>query len=123
MRSGNRDHTDEPVFNKSTVALHDMVYDCPLCGKPIKDISSALSDKTDGNPVHFDCVLAHLKKNESLNDGEHIIYIGKGQFAVIKYASPVTMKEFSIVRMIQWEDKKERSPWRDKISELFSEVT
>ncbi len=115
-------YSDEPVFNKNTAALYDTVYVCSLCGNTIKDISSALSNKTDDSPVHFDCVLKRLKEIEPLKDGEHIIYIGKGKFAVITYASPVTMKEFSIVRSIEWEEKKDRSPWRDKISEAFSEV-
>ncbi len=118
IRAMGENYSEISFADKNTAEL----YRCSLCGKPIKDISSALSNKEDGNPVHFDCVLERLKKIEPLNTDEHIVYIGKGQFAVIKYDSPVTMKEFSIVRVIEWEDKKERSPWRSKISDIFSQI-
>lgn len=95
---------------------------CKRCGKPIKDITSALADKADGEPVHFDCVLEFLKKSEPLQEGESISYIGQGWFAVIKYVSMVTMKEFSIVRIIEWEDKNHRAEWRSKIAQSFSQI-
>ncbi|EPF28422.1 hypothetical protein DWB79_08260 [Treponema medium] len=96
------------------------VFTCARCGKPIKDLSAALADKTDGNPVHFDCVLNFLKQNETLQENEAISYIGQGRFAVIKYASMVTMKEFTIVRIIEWEDKNQRAEWRGTIADRFS---
>ena len=96
------------------------VFTCTRCGKPIKDLSAALADKADGNPVHFDCVLNFLKQNEPLHENEAISYIGQGRFAVIKYASMVTMKEFTIVRIIEWEDKNQRAEWRGTIADRFS---
>lgn len=95
---------------------------CSRCGKPIKDLSVALADKTDGNPVHFDCVLHLLQENEILHENEALSYIGQGKFAVIKYASMVTMKEFTIVRVIEWEDKNTRADWRGKIADRFSHI-
>ena len=96
------------------------VFICARCGKPIKDLSAALADKADGNPVHFDCVLSFLQQNETLQQNEAVIYIGQGRFAVIKYASMVTMKEFTIVRIIEWEDKNQRAEWRGVIADRFS---
>ena len=96
------------------------IFTCAICGKPIKDLSAALADKTDGNPVHFDCVLHFLQQNETLREDEAILYIGQGRFAVIKYASMVTMKEFTIVRIIEWEDKNQRAEWRNTIADHFS---
>ena len=96
------------------------LFVCARCGKPIKDLSAALADKPDGNPVHFDCVLNFLKQNETLHENEAISYIGQGRFAVIKYASMVTMKEFTIVRIIEWEDKNQRAEWRGTIANRFS---
>jgi hypothetical protein len=96
------------------------IFTCARCGKPIKDLSAALADKTDGNPVHFDCVLHFLQQNETLREDEAILYIGQGRFAVIKYASMVTMKEFTIVRIIEWEDKNQRAEWRNTIADHFS---
>ena len=95
-------------------------YICPRCGKPIKDLSAALADKPDGSPVHFDCVLNFLKEHESLHENEALSYIGQGRFAVLKYASMVTMKDFSIVRVIEWEDKNNRAEWRGTIANRFS---
>ena len=66
-------------------------YICSRCGKPIKDLSAALANKPDGEPVHFDCVLQCLQQNETLQQNEAVSYIGQGRFAVIKYASMVTM--------------------------------
>ena len=96
------------------------VFTCARCGKPIKDLSAALADKEDGQPVHFDCVLDFLKQTETLHENEAISYIGQGRFAVIKYASMVTMKEFTIVRIIEWEDKNQRAEWRGTIADRFS---
>lgn len=96
------------------------LYICGKCGKPIKDLSAALADKTDGSPVHFDCVLNFLQQNETLHENEALTYIGQGRFAVIRYASMVTMKEFTIVRIIEWEDKNHRAEWRGKIADRFS---
>lgn len=96
------------------------IYICTRCGKPIKDISAALADKQDGKPVHFDCVLNYLQQQEILQENEAISYIGQGRFAVIKYASMVTMKEFSIERIIEWEDKNSRAEWRGTIADRFS---
>ena len=53
-------------------------------------------------------------------ENEAISYIGQGRFAVIKYASMVTMKEFTIVRIIEWEDKNQRAEWRGTIADRFS---
>ena len=96
------------------------LFICARCGKPIKDISAALVDKPDGKPVHFDCILNFLKQNETLHENEAVTYIGQGRFAVIKYASMVTMKEFTIVRIIEWEDKNQRAEWRSTIADRFS---
>ena len=97
-------------------------YICSRCGKPIKDLSAALANKPDGEPVHSDCVLQCLQQNETLQQNEAVSYIGQGRFAVIKYASMVTMKEFTIVRTIEWEDKNRRAEWRGKIANRFSQI-
>ena len=96
------------------------LFTCARCGKHIKDLSAALADKPDGKPVHFDCILNFLKQNETLHENEAVTYIGQGRFAVIKYASMVTMKEFTIVRIIEWEDKNQRAEWRSTIADRFS---
>ena len=112
--------TDNKPYTGSNHSEPTELFTCAQCGKPIKDLSAALADKTDGKPVHFDCVLNFLKQNETLHENEAVTYIGQGRFAVIKYASMVTMKEFTIVRIIEWEDKNQRAEWRSTIADRFS---
>ncbi|MDR0878634.1 MAG: hypothetical protein LBN21_11320, partial [Treponema sp.] len=62
--------------------------DCPYCGKPIKDISAAVADKSSGAPVHFDCVIARISEGEPLEAGDTVSYIGGGRFGVIHFDNP-----------------------------------
>jgi len=44
---------------------------CPLCGKPIFDLAGALAAREDGQPIHFDCALEQLAKEEQLGPDEN----------------------------------------------------
>jgi hypothetical protein len=96
------------------------VYDCPVCGKPIKDISSALTDKASGNPAHFDCVLGKVADNEIREKGDVISYLGGGRFGIVHYANPHDSRGFKIKKIIEWEDKENRADWRKVIADHFS---
>ena len=96
---------------------------CEICGQPILDISSALSGKMNGNPVHFDCVLNKISENEKPGPNEKITYIGQGRFAVIYFENPRDTKHFSIRKTIEWEPREqERGSWRNEMSGLYSQV-
>lgn len=95
---------------------------CVKCGEPIQDITSALSDKGGGGPVHFDCVLAFLQGAENLGTNEKIVYIGQGRFAVMFFENPVDTRKFKIVRMIEWESREAKAEWRTEISDRYSHV-
>ncbi|AEJ18643.1 hypothetical protein [Gracilinema caldarium] len=94
--------------------------ECPYCGKPVNDLSSALSDPATGTPIHFDCVLRKLSDRESLQEGESLTYIGGGRFGVIQFPNPQDTDHFVIKRIIQWEDKEKRAPWRRTVADNFS---
>jgi len=94
--------------------------DCPFCGKPIRDMVSALSEKKTGNAVHFDCIIAKLAENEILEKGEFISYIGGGRFGIIRNNNPADAKKFTIKKILEWEDKEERPQWRSAISDHYS---
>jgi len=94
--------------------------DCPWCKKPIKDITTAISDKESGRPVHFDCVLERLVEMEHLESNDSICYIGGGRFGVIHYNNPPDMRDFSVKKIIEWEIKEKNYEWRRPISEYFS---
>ena len=94
--------------------------DCPWCGKPIKDISNAISDKDSGQPVHFDCVLARISENERLEKNDSVCYIGGGRFGIIHYNNPADLKNFTIKKILEWEVKGKQYEWRRPFSEYFS---
>jgi hypothetical protein len=96
------------------------IPDCPWCGKPIKDISSAVSDKNTGEAVHFDCVIARLGEGEPLENGDAICYIGGGRFGVVHFSGAQNNKDFKIKKIFEWENKDDRSEWRRSISDHFS---
>jgi len=95
---------------------------CPVCGKPIDDLTSAVSDKTTGAPAHFDCILEQLTKSESLSENDKVTYIGQGRFAVLHFDNPRDLKSFRIVKTIEWESREKKFEWRDEMSGLFSQV-
>jgi hypothetical protein len=96
------------------------VPDCPYCGKPITDISSAVSDKNSGEPVHFDCVIARIAESEALEQGDTITYIGGGRFGVVHFNNPQKPQDFEIKKIFEWEDKENRSEWRRSVSDYYS---
>jgi len=99
---------------------------CPWCGKPIRDISSAIADKDTGVPVHFDCVTSRITFGEKLEKGETVAYIGGGRFGVICFNSQGTSnnktesREFTIKKIIEWENKEARAEWRSAISDQYT---
>lgn len=93
---------------------------CPWCGKQITDITTAITDKDTGLPVHFDCVLQRIAGMETLEDNESICYIGGGRFGVLRYNNPPDIKDFSIKKIFEWELKDTNTEWRRPISEYFS---
>jgi hypothetical protein len=82
---------------------------CKVCGKPIFDLAGAIASRDDGEPIHFDCAIEILSKEETLAPGEKIFYIGSGSFAVC-YQAPGGKLE--IRRKIRWETAGSTQPWR-----------
>jgi len=100
------------------------VPDCLWCGKPIRDISLAISDKDTGAPVHFECVAARIATGEILEKGEAVTYIGGGRFGIVYFGgsgdSHTIGRDFRIKKVIEWENKDKRAEWRSAISEHYS---
>ena len=93
---------------------------CAWCGKPIKDISAALSEPDSGNPVHFDCVIDRIVERENLETGDTVSYIGGGRFGIVHFNNPPDTRDFTIKKIFEWENKENRSEWRVTISDYFS---
>ena len=101
------------------------VPDCRICGKPIRDLPSALADRDTGAPVHFDCVTAGIADREILEKGETIAYLGGGRFGVIRpgYQDSQGRAEsqgFKIKKIIEWENNEKRAEWRSLICDHYS---
>lgn len=118
--SKKRNYSQKKLFEFKKIEFPAPV--CPKCGQTIKDITSAISDKNTGNPVHFDCVIDFLKKSETLNESEEVIYIGAGNFAVVYFENPKIRKNFKIIKLIEWENKNQANEWKSEIAELASKV-
>lgn len=88
---------------------------CPLCGKSVKSMLTAISVNEEMDPAHFDCVLKQLSETEDLNKGEKITYLGNGVFGVVKLKSGNKGLNFTIVKKIQFENKDKKAEWRKKI--------
>ena len=95
---------------------------CPVCNQPINDIASAIADKKTGKPAHFDCILNSIKESEPVGENEKISYIGQGRFAVLYFENPRDQRHFTIKKIIEYEDKEQKTEWRDELSSLYSQV-
>lgn len=95
---------------------------CPVCGEVIRDMSTAVKDPKSDSPLHFDCAISLIQKDNPLSQGEKIAYIGQGRFGVIYYANVHDSKHFQIRKIIDWEEKDKKPEWRDTMSELYSKV-
>ena len=103
----------QPAFSLPTAV-------CAWCGKPIKEISTAISDPASGKPVHFDCAINRIIEEEVLERGDTVSYIGGGRFGIIHYNNPPDIRDFKIRKVLEWENKEDRSDWRVAISDYFT---
>ena len=99
--SDNRDPKKEKVL-----------YKCEICGKDIKDISTAIASVDNQNPVHFDCMLEKLKNENTLEKTDKVVYLGSGSFGIVRQEKNKPAKEFSIIKKFEVENKDEKPDWR-----------
>jgi hypothetical protein len=95
---------------------------CPLCGKPVYDLSTALSAGRDiGDPAHFDCVFERVIASETLGAGEKLVYLGSGAFGVVEFKDR-SESQFTVKRRIQWEKEGEKKDWRKGLSSRIANL-
>jgi hypothetical protein len=94
--------------------------DCQRCGRPIEDLAAALNDRETGSPIHFDCAIERITESETLGEGDKVVYIGGGRFGIVHFDNPNDLKRFQIKKMVQWEEKEKRSPWRKEVADQYS---
>lgn len=95
---------------------------CPICNQQIADMASAITDKSSGKPVHFECVMEKLSGTEKVGQNEKICYIGQGRFGILYFENPRDQRHFTIKKIIEWEEKDKKAEWRDEMSGLYSQV-
>jgi hypothetical protein len=96
------------------------VTDCPYCGKPVRDLAVALSDRGSNAPAHFECIASCVAENETLEKGDSITYIGGGRFGVVHFNNQRDKPPFKIVKIFEWENKENRAEWRKSVSDHYS---
>ncbi|QQO09700.1 hypothetical protein [Breznakiella homolactica] len=112
---------DRPKWAPPKVSTEPLpVPDCPICGKPIKDIASAITDKKFGQPVHFECMAAQIAAKEPLGEGDTVSYIGGGRFGILHYPNPQDRRNFQIKKVFECEDKENRAEWRKTVADRYS---
>ena len=133
-QSDGKKQAEKPRFDKNKGVLYERPkwsapsvsseplpsHDCLLCGKPIKDLSTAITDKNSGQPVHFDCIIDSISERETLDDGDIVAYLGGGRFGIVHYHNPSDRKSFQIKKIFEWEDQSTRAAWRKNLADRFS---
>ncbi len=89
---------------------------CPICGKSVKSMLTAISVNDEMDPAHFDCVLKQITEQEKIGNGEKVTYIGNGTFAVVKMKPGSKGASFTVIKKIQYENKDIKAEWRKRIS-------
>lgn len=108
--------------NKAIQELKERTVKCPICGEPITDLASCLTDKKSGEPAHFDCILNQVSNEEKLGENEKIAYIGQGRFGILYYENIRDQRHFTIKKVIEWEERDKKPEWREEISGLYSQI-
>ena len=88
---------------------------CPLCGKPVRYLMTAIAQGEGAAPAHFDCVLREIAEKEELEPKEKVCYLGNGTFGILKFKQGGPVR-FSIRKRIQYEAADKDITWRKRIS-------
>ena len=105
-------HSSIPVTPPKTVK--EPLPVCPDCNERIQCIAESFR-LSNGEFIHFDCMLSRLKSSENLLEGESISYVGRGNFAVVRKDED---GRYIIVRMIPVEEEKAFSSMKEYVENL-----
>ncbi|MDR2803571.1 MAG: hypothetical protein LBB22_04705 [Treponema sp.] len=122
QEKGNKNFSSRPKWTSPKLRTEPIPTPiCSYCKEPIKDLASAFSCKdNDEGAVHFDCALKRIAEMEPLEKGDSVTYIGGGRFGIVTFENPRVPGSFKIKKIIEWEQKEKRAPWRGHIADHFS---
>jgi hypothetical protein len=86
--------------------------DCPVCGKPVRELASALTHRVSRKPAHFDCVVRELRESNEVAPQEKICYLGGGSFGILEFRGAGGTPRFVIKKRIQYEEKEAPQEWK-----------
>ncbi len=90
-----------------------IVYpDCPICGKQVRDLPSALTHRVTRQPAHFDCIVQELRDTNEIAPQEKICYLGGGSFGILEFRASGGPGHFVIKKRIQYEEKEAQQEWK-----------
>jgi hypothetical protein len=98
-------------------------------------MSTAIADRGNGEPSHFECVVARITEGETLQSGDAVVYLGGGRFGIVhfpgmlrdsswgrKNGDDYDTKGFQIKKIFEWENRENRASWRKNIEDHFSVI-
>ena len=86
--------------------------DCPLCGKPVRELASALTHRVSRQPAHFDCIVGELRDSTDIAPQEKLCSLGAGGFGILEFRPPGGPSRFVIKKRIQYEEKEFPQEWK-----------
>ncbi len=93
-------------------AVPIVLPDCPVCGKQVRELASALTHRVARQPAHFDCVMRELRDSNEVAPQERICYLGGGTFGILEFQPPGAPARFVIRKRIPYEEKETPQEWK-----------
>jgi hypothetical protein len=111
----------EPVIEKPKIPQGKEATTCPICGKTVNDLYTAIAHKQTGEPTHLNCIIQELGKEEKLEKNESLCYIGSGSFGIIEKIGDGKLK-IQIKKRIQYVEKHTNSFKKNKCEDDDEQV-
>lgn len=89
--------------------------DCPLCGKSVRELASALTHRASRQPAHFDCIMRELRDSNEMAPQEKLCYLGGGSFGILEFRPQGAPSRFVIRKRIQYEEKDTPQEWKKQL--------
>lgn len=107
-----------PQKERETPEENKIIYNCNICGTEIQDIITALCYTDENTPAHFDCIIKNLAEKENLQEGQRVVYLGSGNFGIVKTNDEENKPNFKIIKKIEFEQRENIPDWRRQLVKI-----